>query len=112
MTQHDPTITLRQMLEHAEIALQIGASRTDDEILDDLVAWHAHVRVIEVIGEAARRLDPEERANHAGIPWSEIIATRNFLAHGYDHIDPSVLFRILRDDIPALAVALREVLHD
>jgi uncharacterized protein with HEPN domain len=68
------------------------------------------VRVIEVIGEAATRLAPEERPAGFEIPWKEIIGTRNFLAHGYDQLDPDVLLRTLRDDIGPLIAALRDAI--
>jgi uncharacterized protein with HEPN domain len=100
------------MLEHAEVALRIAAAKSNEQILDDELAWHALVRVIEVVGEAAGRLPKDARSEYAAIPWSDIVGTRNYLAHGYDTIDAEVLFRILREDIPRLAEALREVLKD
>ena len=36
-----------------------------------------------VIGEAASKLTPELRARHPDIPWAEIVAFRNVVAHGY-----------------------------
>ena len=44
-------------------------------------AQDAVMRRLEIIGEAASKLLPEFRAQHAYIPWSEIIGLRQVLAH-------------------------------
>jgi uncharacterized protein with HEPN domain len=38
-----------------------------------------------------------------------MIATRNQLIHGYAGIDDDVLWSIVRDDIPGLLIALRDI---
>jgi uncharacterized protein with HEPN domain len=36
------------------------------------------------------------------VPWTQIIGTRNFLAHGYDRIDPGTLWKVIEDDLAPL----------
>jgi uncharacterized protein with HEPN domain len=43
------------------------------------------------------------------IPWRQIIATRNRLIHAYLGIDNDTLWSIIRDDVPALRMALRRL---
>lgn len=112
MTQHDPVATLRQMLEYAETALRIAGDHSNSELLDDEVSWHASARVVEIVGEAASRLDRSQRPEHHDIPWAQIVGTRNFLVHAYDQIDPEVMLRIVREDIPKLTEALRTILSE
>ena len=38
-------------------------------------------RNLEIIGEAASKLDAEFRSKHAEVPWRSIIGTRNPLIH-------------------------------
>ena len=45
------------------------------------------VKSIEIIGEAASRIDQEIRQQHSAIPWQDIVGMRNRLVHGYFDID-------------------------
>ena len=69
-------------------------------------------RNIEVIGEAANRLDAEYRERHSEVPWRSIINTRNILIHGYDVVNGAVLGGIVERDIPALAAAVKRLLAE
>ena len=65
------------------------------------------MRNLELIGEAATHVPAEVRERHAGIPWRQIIATRNCLIHGYLGIDNDTLWSIVSDDIDPLIIQLR-----
>ena len=47
----------------------------------------ALVRLLEVIGEAARAISDETKTASPQIPWAPIILMRNHLVHRYFHID-------------------------
>ncbi len=66
-------------------------------------------RNLEILGEAARRLGREVHAHYPAIPWAEIVATRNIIAHGYDGVDPQVLRAIVEGDLPGLKEQLLTV---
>jgi uncharacterized protein with HEPN domain len=63
-------------------------------------------RGIEIISEASRHLTEEIKARQAEIPWSKIAGIGNVLRHAYDHIAPDVLWKLARDDLPALEKVL------
>ncbi len=70
-------------------------------------------RKFEILGEALarfRRLDPDGAASIPGL--REAISFRNLLIHGYDVIDPLVVWQTVRDDLPPLAVALTRLIED
>ena len=50
-------------------------------------------RLIEIVGEAARRVSVTFQAAHPEIPWRDIIGQRNVLAHDYGDIDPRRLWQ-------------------
>ena len=56
----------------------------------------ALVRLLEVVGEAASRVPVDERSQYPQIPWSQIVALRNRLIHGYDSVDFDILWQILK----------------
>jgi uncharacterized protein with HEPN domain len=77
-----------------------GRSRSDLDS-DRLLAL-ALVRLLEIIGEAARRVPSDEQARIAGIPWASIVALRNLLIHGYDDVDHDIVWQIVTTDVPLL----------
>ncbi len=74
----------------------------------DRVLSLALVRLLEIVGEAARRVSDETREAHPEVPWSQIVGLRNRLIHGYDSVDLEILWRILSDDLPRLIEALED----
>ncbi|RJX29510.1 MAG: DUF86 domain-containing protein, partial [Desulfarculus sp.] len=46
----------------------------------------------------------------SAIPWAEIVATRNVLIHEYFGVDLGAVWKIVRDDLPALAEQLKKLL--
>jgi uncharacterized protein with HEPN domain len=77
-----------------------GVARKDfdgSEILQNAV-----MRLLEIIGEAARSISQDVKDAHPGIPWREIIGMRNRLIHEYFKIDADKVWDTVQDDIPAL----------
>jgi len=69
-------------------------------------------RNLEIIGEAAAKLDPAFRQAHPEVPWRNIIDTRNILIHAYDQVKPVLLGGIVERDIPELLAAVRRLLDE
>jgi len=65
---------------------------------------------IQVIGETARRLAVEVTEAAPEIPWGAIIALRNRIAHGYETVHVGFLWRIVQEELPILASAVRRLL--
>jgi uncharacterized protein with HEPN domain len=84
----------------------LGAEWPGSPVVVDAVC-----RNLEIIGEAASKLDPEFRQIHEDIPWRSIINTRNLLIHAYDQVNPAVLGDIVERDIPELARAVERMLQ-
>ena len=110
MTQHDARVCLQQMLDHAKEALDLLAAKDKNDLASDRVLELALVRLVEIVGEAASRLSPEDQARYPSIPWREIIGMRNRLVHGYDAIDLNVLWDTIRIDLPPLIDELKRSL--
>ncbi len=89
------------------IKLSFGKKRTDLE--SDQIFGLAMVRLIEIIGEAANSIDVEFRAKYPKIPWSQMIATRNKLIHGYYNVENELIWEIISKDIPNLQKQLNKI---
>jgi len=100
-------VRLRHIIDAVNdvIRLSFGKKRTDLE--SDQMFGLAMVRLIEIIGEAANSIDSDFRSNYPGIPWSQMIATRNRLIHGYYEVENDLIWEIINKDMPDLQKKLK-----
>lgn len=63
-------------------------------------------RVLEIIGEAAGRVSKVFQEEHSDIPWQNIIAQRNVLAHEYGEIKQELIWKVATVRIPELIAIL------
>lgn len=68
------------------------------------------MQLLQIVGEAARRLSDRARTENPDVPWGRIVALRNRLIHGYDTVDLDRLWPILTQDLPKLAAALKRMI--
>ena len=109
MSRHESSVRLRHMLDHAREAVAAAAGKTRDDLDTDRILNLALVRLLEIVGEAASRTPPDERARHPEIPWVEIVGLRNRLIHGYDSVDFDILWQIVNRDLPPLIATLERI---
>jgi uncharacterized protein with HEPN domain len=107
---HDRRLYVEDMLAFCERAMRYAEGHSLDALMQDTMRYDAILRNIELIGEAATRLGPAERALAPAVPWREIVGTRNRVAHGYLGISPTTVWDILNVELPALEPLLRELL--
>jgi len=110
MAKHDDQVTLRQMRDAARKALIVIEGRQRPDLDDDWIATLALMQLLQIVGEAARRVSVRFRHDHPEIAWAQIIGLRNRLIHGYDTVDLDRLWRVMTVDLPALTVALDRIL--
>jgi uncharacterized protein with HEPN domain len=97
------------MLDHAREAVAMASGKTRADLDADRKPNLALVRVLEIVGEAANRIPPEERLQHSQMPWSQIVLLRHRLIHGYDVVDFDVLWQIVCHDLSPLVALLEQI---
>ncbi len=112
MSRHDDKVTLRQMHDYIEEAIALAKTRARSDLESDRVFFLALLKLVEIVGEAATRVSESTQAAHSGIPWREIIGTRNRLIHGYDAVDHNILWFIVTEDFPPLARQIKAILPE
>jgi uncharacterized protein with HEPN domain len=103
---------ISHMIEAAEAVADFVSHRNDADLDTDRMLLFALVRAIEVFGEAAAKVSPETRAATAHIPWTEIVAMRNRLIHGYFEVNQAILWKTATEEIPELLPILRGLVGD
>jgi uncharacterized protein with HEPN domain len=106
----DDRLTLALMLDTANRLRSLARARGRDAFAEDDVAQLAVLHLIQRLGEGASRLSADFRAAHPEFPWGEMIGMRNRIVHGYDDLDPEVIWRAATDDIEPVIAALERSL--
>ncbi len=70
----------------------------------------ALVRLLEIIGEAAKGISEGLRQQYPEIPWKQIAGTRDRLIHGYFDVDLDIIWSIVAHDLPILIAGLGRIL--
>ena len=70
------------MLRFAEKVRRYSAGIDRGTIKKDGLKYDAILRNLELIREAATHVPAEMREQHVGIPWRQVMTTRNCLIHG------------------------------
>ena|SRR3989338_4082118 len=110
MSTREDTVRLRHMLDAAQKAQQFIKGRTRADIERDEPITLALIRLLEIIGEAAKSVSLETRQRYPNIPWKEIGGTRDRLIHGYFDVDWNILWQILTADLPPLITELEQAI--
>lgn len=70
----------------------------------------AVLRYLEVVGEAANKIDVNVRQTHSQLPWRELIDLRNVIIHDYMNVDSSLIWKISTVDVPSLNMQIKELI--
>ena len=65
--------------------------------------------LIQIIGEAARRVSAEFRQSHPKIPWAKIVGMRHRIVHDYIHVDFELVWEVTTADLPTLIKQLEAI---
>lgn len=85
-----------------------GRARADLD-KDDMLVF-ALVHAIQIVGEAASKISPQTREQHAHIPWAAIIGMRHRLVHAYFDINRDILWTTAAEAVPNLLAQVEPLL--
>jgi len=108
--RHDDAVYLRHMLEtirRAREKADVGREAFDR---DDTLQL-ALVHLVQMLGEAARRVSPELQSRHPEVPWGQIIGMRHRLVHDYLSVDLDIVWAVVKGDLPELERLLGRVVN-
>jgi len=101
---------LRHIRDEIDFTLLYTKSKTQEQLLQDDVLCRAVVRSIEIIGEAAKKIDEEFKSEHPQIEWKKIAGTRNKLIHEYFGVDYDIIWDIIQNKLPELKDFVDEII--
>jgi uncharacterized protein with HEPN domain len=103
-------IRLRHMLEAAREAVSFAAGKTPDDLQHDRLLTLALLKSVEIVGEAASKVEAATRAGCPEIPWDDIVGMRNRLVHVYFDVDLERICDTIATDLPPLIASIEKIL--
>jgi uncharacterized protein with HEPN domain len=110
--ERDSRDYLRDIARYAEVGERMLEGLDFDEFAKDEVKILAALQVLEIIGEASKKVPDSLKRRYPEIPWKDVAGTRDKLIHGYFDVDLEVVWRSLREDLPPLRRTVARMLED
>lgn len=102
---------IRHMLKYCrEIDEAIGFFGDDESrFMESAVFRNAVSMPIQQIGELAKHLSDAFITAHPEIPWRQVKGMRDWFAHQYIRMDNTVIWGVIKDDLPPLRFFLEGI---
>jgi uncharacterized protein with HEPN domain len=100
---------IRAMMEKIE---NFTDGETQEEFLEDDMAYFAVIRAMEVMGEAAKNVPPEVREIYPVIPWRKMAGLRDKVIHGYFGVDLFIIWESATKTIPSYKPVIPKILKE
>ena len=108
----DDKIRLKHILDAAREAVSFTEDRSREDLDSDRKLNLSLVRLLEIIGEAARGITEEFRQDHTELPWKSMAGMRDRLIHGYFDVNFDVVWETVTNDLPPLIDKLEKIVTD
>lgn len=112
MASHEDTIYIGYMRDMTRRVVQAITAKTRSEYDQDDILRLGLTHLVQVIGEAARKVSDEFRAQHPEIPWRKIVGMRHRIVHDYMRVDEDILWQVVTSDLPELLPLLEAIASD
>jgi uncharacterized protein with HEPN domain len=109
---NDDLVRIKHILDASEESVKFLETRQRRELDTDRMLSLSLVRLLEIIGEAARGVSPQLRKKYPDIPWKQMTGIRDRLIHGYFDVDMEIVWKTVKEDIPPLINQLAELMDE
>ncbi len=110
MSHNEDAIYVGHTLDMTRRAVKAIESKTRAKYDKDDILHLGLTHLVQVIGEAARKVSVKFQRAHPEIPWRKIIGMRHRIVHDYMRVDEDILWQVVTDDLPKLLPLLEEIL--
>ena len=70
----------------------------------------AVIKLLEIIGEAVKKIPEEQRVNYPEISWKSVAGMKDVLVHEYWQIDEVIIWETIQKSLPPLTIAIQKML--
>jgi uncharacterized protein with HEPN domain len=108
----DWTLYLADIADACSLIEDFTGGMSLEAFATNALVFHATVRNLEIVGEAAKRLPEEAKARMPEVDWGGAARFRDVIVHRYFALDPAVVWNIVQTKLPALSRAACRVLAE
>jgi uncharacterized protein with HEPN domain len=105
------SVRLQHMIDAAHKAIEFSQGYDRATLDQDEMRTLAIVRLVEILGEAAKQISEPLRQAHPEVPWRQMAGTRDRLTHAYFEVDLDVIWGIVNRELPILVKQLEDILN-
>ena len=105
-------IFIRHILESINDIESFSENLSKEQLGKNKLKQYAIIRATEIIGEAVSNLPKSFRELYPGVPWREIVGTRDKMIHHYFGVDTNILWDIIKKDIPEVKKNILKIKED
>ncbi|NOU16896.1 MAG: DUF86 domain-containing protein [Bacteroidales bacterium] len=80
------------------------------DFMENSMMRFACIKQMEIIGEASNHVSNETKSKFTSIEWSQIIGMRNVFVHEYFGVDSTLVWEIIKNDLPDLKEKIKNIL--
>jgi uncharacterized protein with HEPN domain len=107
----EPRDYLRHILVETDYLIEHSAGVSYDAFTADETLRRAFVRSLEIIGEAARKVPADFRAQYPAVEWRAMAGMRDRLIHDYFGVDFELVWDVVRHRVPELRRQIAGILE-
>ena len=100
---------VEKILKYISKVLDYTKSIKYDDFINNSILVEACVFNLSQIGELANKIDKEFEGSNSYIPWRVLYGLRNKIVHDYAGVNLTLIWDIVKDDLPELYGQLEEL---
>ena len=108
----EPREYLRHILVEAEYLIETSAGLSFEDFSANDTLQRAFVRSLEIIGEAAKSVPDEFRAQYPKLDWRGMSGMRDRPIYGYFGVDYQIVWDVMQNHVPRIARDISSILND
>lgn len=102
---------LEDILTAIDETIEFTAGMSFEAFCADRKTINAVVRSLEVMGEAAKRIPDDLRAQAPDLPWKYMAAMRDKLIHEYFGVDLGIVWTVIQKELPPVRPEIARLVH-
>lgn len=88
------------------------ANKDFSHFMENSMMRFACIKQMEIIGEASNHISDEVKSKFSSIEWTQIVGMRNVFVHEYFGVDSTLVWEIIKKDIPELKEKIKKILEE
>jgi uncharacterized protein with HEPN domain len=108
----DPRIALDDMIVAIDRIAEATGTLSFEQFARDWRAQYIVERALLIVSEASRAIPDPSKEKHPDIRWIGVRDIGNVIRHQYASLSPSLIWNVVRDELPQLRLAIAAIRRD